>query len=366
MGIETLKPLIIGRGKFEREIKIPIFQGAMGVGGDGAKLAAEVARRGGAGTIASGGLGFREEKYKEYSFQKADRLALKDELKKMEAVEGVWGVNVMVAATDYEGLVRVAVENGAKFIVSGAGPPLNLPALTADHPEIALIPIVSSAKGFRAICRKWQHDYGRLPDLVVIEDPRYAGGHLGIRPNKQGIYDFDDKDLKLENIIPQIREDFKNLKLDIPPIIAAGGVWYRSDIENRFNFEEVKGVQMATRFVTTEECSASSEFKQIYLNCKKEDIKIIRSPVGMLGRVIGTEFSDRAEKGEINDKCVVSCLHVCGLRDNEKTYCIIQSLADTRYGNLKTVFAGSNAPLSKEQGIVTVRYILDELAGKVV
>jgi nitronate monooxygenase len=355
MGKEKLQGFRIGN----YELEVPIIQGGMSVRISGADLATAVTKCGGMGTIGGVGRGFGVEEYKRFSVYETDRLALKKELEKAKELDpyGIYGVNLLVAVTDYEGLVKTAVDNGTKFIVSGAGLPLNLPALTADHPEIALIPIVSSLKATDIICRQWDRKHHRLPDAIIVEEPATAGGHLGAK--YENIY---DEDLKLKSVIPEIVEYFKKNNLKIP-IIAAGGIWDRQDIDQVLKYG-ASGVQMATRFVCTPECEAPIEFKQKYID--STETVIIQSPVGLPGRAIRTNFLDLVEKGQIEDVCSVSCLRGCSLRDKEKTYCIIQALSNVRNSDVENgvVFAGSNAPRSKEQGIVTVRQIFDELTDK--
>ncbi|MFH0936804.1 MAG: nitronate monooxygenase family protein [Candidatus Daviesbacteria bacterium] len=343
------------------EINVPIFQGGMSVDISGTKLALAVSKCGGAGTIGGVGRCFVSEKYQTLGIYEADRLALRDELQKAKDIDphGIYGVNILVAVTDYNNLVQTAVDNGAKFIVSGAGLPKELPNLTANHPEIALIPIVSSVQGVRIMIRLWQR-YKRIPDAIIIEEPATAGGHLGVT-SKQNI---DDPDLKLEFVIPEARKYLEAQNLEIP-LIAAGGIWDRADI-NRMLKLGASGVQMATRFVTTPECDAPPEFKQKYLDAKKEDIIIIQSPVGIPGRAIKTNFLEQVEKGEIQDVCQADCLKSCVCRDSRDSgekYCIIQALANARKGKVEEgiVFAGSNAWRSKEQGIIPVSKIFEEL-----
>lgn len=352
---EKLSGLKIG----DYELKFPIVQGGMSVRISGADLATAVTKCGGAGTIGGVGRGFGREEYQKFSGRDADRLALRDELQKAKDIDsdGIWGVNLLVAVTDYEGLVKIAVDNGTKFIVSGAGLPLNLPALTADHPEIALIPIVSSVQGVRVICERWKRDYKRLPDAIIIEEPATAGGHLGAK-----FEHINDENLLLKNVIPESRKYLDENEYNVP-LIGAGGIWDRQDIDRVLGYG-ASGVQMATRFVCTPECEAPPEFKQKYID--SNETIIIRSPVGLPGRAIKTEFLDRVKRGEIDDHCGVSCLHRCNLRDNGEDYCIIQALSNVRNGEVEkgVIFAGSNAPRSKEQGIVSVRQIFDELNDK--
>ncbi|MFA6361739.1 MAG: nitronate monooxygenase family protein [Candidatus Shapirobacteria bacterium] len=353
--MERLQSLTFG----EYTIDNCIFQGGMSVRISGAELTTAVTKCGGAGTIGGVGRGFGRKEYQNFSGQDADRLALRDELQKAKDIDpdGIWGVNLLVAVTDYEGLVKTAVDNGTKFIVSGAGLPLNLPALTTDYPEIALIPIVSSVQGVRVICERWKRDHKRLPDAIIIEEPATAGGHLGAK-----FEHINDENLLLKNVIPESRRYLDENKYNIP-LIGAGGIWDRQNIDQILEYG-ASGVQMATRFVCTNECEAPIEFKQVYIN--SNETIIIRSPVGLPGRAIKTEFLERVKRDEIDDHCGVSCLHRCNLRDSGEDYCIIQALSNVRDGDVKNgvVFAGSNAPRSKEQGIVPVRQIFDELTNK--
>jgi nitronate monooxygenase len=353
MGREQLPSLRIGQ--YESNI---IVQGGMSVGISGAELATAVTKCGGVGTIGGVGLGFGREEYRKFNPREADRLALRDELQKAKDLDpyGMYGVNLLAAVTDYEELVKVAINNGTKFIVSGSALPHNLPALTANHPEIALIPIVSEARAIKVICREWKAKYDRLPDAIVIEEPATAGGHLGAKYDH--IY---DENLLLKNVIPESRKCLEENKWNIP-LIAAGGIWDNDDINRALGYG-ADGVQMATRFVCTPECEAPIEFKQKYIDAK--DTIIIRSPVGLPGRAIRTKFLDKLENDEIKDKCSVDCLQSCSLRDKHEAYCIIGALSRTRKGDVENgiVFAGSNAPRSKEKGIVSVQQIFDELLG---
>ncbi|MFH1827415.1 MAG: nitronate monooxygenase family protein [bacterium] len=361
MSRAELPPLNIGA----YSVKKPIFQGGMSIGISGAELATAATKAEGIGTIGGVGLGHGIKEYAHLPFFKANRQALLDELHKAKEIDpnGVWGVNLLAAIKGYDALVRTALKGGAKFIVSGAGLPLNLPELTKDYPEVALIPIVSSAQGVRVITKWWLRHYERQPDAIIIEEPSTAGGHLGVT-SSQTIY---DSDLLLVNAIPESRKWLDDHDYNIP-IIAAGGIYDRSDIDRMLALG-AKGIQMGTRFVCTHESGASEEFKQKYLNAKEEDIVLVESPVGIPGRAIRTEFSQEIERGERPKyKCAANCLEVCNFRSTkgDKAYCIMDALHNSRVGNSKEgiVFAGSNAYRSKEQGIVSVRQIFDELTAK--
>lgn len=345
-----LPPLNIGG----LEIAVPIVQGGMGVRVSDSSLAAAVANCGGAGTIASVGLGYCEEHGPD--FVKISNDGLRREIRKArELSKGVIGVNIMFALSNYEELVKTAVEEKADFIVSGAGLPLNLPELVGDSP-IRLLPIVSSAHATNIIMKTWKRRYNRLPDAVVVEGPM-AGGHLGF-----SVDELNDKSLTLETIVPEViaavkvyaDEAGKNI-----PVIAGGGVYDGADIA-KFLKMGAGGVQMATRFVATPECPAAQAFKDAYIKAKKEDVFIIKSPVGMPGRAIRTKFLDRVFSGEtIPNKCAYRCLRSCNPR--EVPYCIAKAMINAVDGNLDEaiLFAGSN--VERIDRIMPVRELMDEL-----
>lgn len=335
------------------EINPPIIQGGMGVRVSGARLAAAVANEGCAGVIASVGLG-RFEDAPGSQFVELNDDALREAIRSARKLSnGVIGVNVMVALSNYDSLVRAAADEGIDFIVSGAGLPLDLPGLVGDS-KVALIPIVSSARALRIICQKWQRGYNRLPDAVVVEGPR-AGGHLGFKREELS----DDVNFSLEQLTTDVVEFARTLDRPVP-VIAAGGIFTGSDIA-RFLKLGASGVQMATRFVCTHECDVDERFKLAYINAAEDDIVIIQSPVGMPARVIRNSFVDRMERGETAPfVCKYRCLKTCD--PDTAPYCIARLLADAAKGNLQEAFAfaGSNAPKCNE--IVSVKSLVEELA----
>lgn len=358
---KELPPLIIG----EYEYKYPIVQGGMSVDIAGVNLFLAVTKEGGLSFLGGVGLGYCSDYFRKQHkpYFEADRLALRDQLDQIRKINpgAKPAVNILCATVNYDNLVRTTVENGAKIIASGAGLPLNLPKLTADYDDVALVPIVASAQGVRIICQRWWKTDKRLPDAIVIEDPKTAGGHLGLTPKQN----MDDEEFKPEIAIPESLtwlEDFLK-KIGMSgvniPIIPAGGIWGRVDIDKRLVLG-ASAVQMATRFVCTEECDAQLAFKQKYLEAKAEDIVIIKSPVGIPGRAIKTKFLDRVSNGEIKDGCPVSCLHDCTNQRKKGPYCIIKRLTQPNVEN-GIVFAGSNAWRSKERGIITVHQLFEEL-----
>ncbi len=343
-----IQPLLIGN----LVINPPIIQGGMGVRVSKSGLASAVANEGCAGIIASVGLGDFENIPKN-QFVESVNSALRSEIRKARSLsDGVIGVNVMVVLSNYEELVKVCVEEKVDLLICGSGLPLDLPKLT-EGTDIKLIPIVSSARALNIIYRKWKQNYNRVPDAVILEGP-LAGGHLG--------FAFDDivneKTATLEQLVKELVEFTATLEEKIP-VIAAGGIFDGHDIA-RFLKLGASGVQMATRFVCTDECDVDDDFKQAYLSAKKEDIAIIKSPVGLPGRVIKNEFTIRMMKGEtIPFKCPHHCLRSCDPRT--APYCIAKVLTDASKGLFDNafVFAGANAYRCNE--IVPVKTLINQL-----
>ncbi|MFN8242340.1 MAG: nitronate monooxygenase [Bacteroidales bacterium] len=321
-------------------IRVPIIQGGMGVGISLSGLAAAVANEGGVGVISSAGLGLL---YRDYSdnYLEASIHGLKEEIRKArEKTLGVIGINVMVAMTNFADMIRTSIAEKVDIIIAGAGLPLDLPSYLRKDSISKLVPIVSSARAARIICEKWKAGYDYLPDAVIVEGPK-AGGHLGFREEQ-----IKDNDYSLEKLVPEIVAELKTFedKYDQHiPLIAAGGIYTGDDI-NKVMKLGASGVQMGTRFVTTHECDASEGFKQAYIDSGEKDIHIIKSPVGMPGRAIFSNFIQKVKDGKKQPKsCAFKCIKTC---DIEKSpYCIIIALANALKGNFENgfAFAGSNA-----------------------
>lgn len=331
-------------------ISIPIIQGGMGVGVSLSGLASAVATEGGVGVISCAGLGLLYKNSAD-NYQEAGIFGLKEELRKArEKTKGVIGVNIMVALTNFADMVKTAIAEKADIIFAGAGLPLDLPSYLHEDSVTKLVPIVSSARAARIICDKWQNNFNYLPDAIVVEGPK-AGGHLGYK--KENI---EDAQYSLEKLLPEIIaevgtfEEKYNKKI---PIIAAGGIYTGEDIYRMLELG-ASGVQLGSRFVTTEECDASPAFKQCYIDAKKEDIEIIKSPVGMPGRAIFNSFIQRIKEGRTQPKrCSFHCIKTC---DVEKSpYCIMMALYNAFKGNMKNgyAFAGTNA--YRAEKIITVK-----------
>jgi NAD(P)H-dependent flavin oxidoreductase YrpB (nitropropane dioxygenase family) len=354
-----MPPLKIG----DFEIPLPIVQGGMGVGISLAGLASAVANEGGIGVIASAGIGtFHTQNVpNKATLKELDREGLRLEIRKARRITNGWiGVNIMAALTDFSSLLHVAIQEAVDFVFIGAGLPfwdtqeISLQEMQAAKTK--LVPIVSSPKAARLIFQYWDKKYAKTPDAFVFEGPK-AGGHLGFTRKT-----IDDPAFQLEVLLPQVVEQVRELeKLNgcSIPVIAGGGIFTGSDIKKTLEMG-AQGVQMSTRFVGTHECDASYKFKEAYLNCKPEDITIIKSPVGLPGRAIRNQFIIDVEQGEKKPfVCPFQCLSTCDFVN--APYCIALALTQAQKGVLDEgfVFCGANAWRVKE--IVSVKELVQTL-----
>ncbi len=338
----------------------PIIQGGMGVGISLSGLASAVANEGGIGVISSVALGLLSRD-RSLSFQEANIRLLREEIRKARNMtDGVIGLNIMVAMSDYDHLLQCALEEEIDIVFLGAGLPLRFPkGYTAERIRklrTRFAPIVSSGRATQLIFRYWEKNFGRVPDAVVVEGP-LAGGHLGFKREQ-----IDDPNYRLEKIVPEVIRVVQNYEARFEkeiPVIAAGGIYTGADIR-KFLELGAKGVQMATRFVATYECDASEKFKQSYLDSKKEDITIIDSPVGLPGRAIRNQFLEEVSAGIRRPfKCPWKCLKTCDYRT--APYCIASALSNAQKGKLLAgfTFAGANAYRVTE--IVSVKELMNSL-----
>ena len=361
--LKELRPLII-KGK---RIAVPIIQGGMGVGVSLHPLAKAVAQEGGIGIISSACL---------------DRVISKRDNKKLNTYEAAYeevsqskvkggfiGINIMAALVrDYNNSVKGSLDAGADVIISGAGLPLNLPAIQPPK-DTALIPIVSSARALDIICKKWGK-LGYRPDAVVLEGP-LAGGHLGFR-----IDQVDLETNRLENLLPQVK-DLAMQSGDFP-VIVAGGIYSHNDIIKFINMG-ADGVQMGTRFLATEESSATESYKQAVIKATENDIIVAHrpgSPCGLPFRVIKQSpmyvsalerlRAPKCDKGYVLLKDAEGNFTVCPAKEsNEHHFCICNGLLSSGGYNpdkeeaLYTV--GTTA--SRVDRIVSVKTLMQELTG---
>jgi len=355
MNTKHIKELQIG----DLTARIPIVQGGMGVGVSLSGLASAVANEGGVGVIAAAGMGMLElDGFSNYL--EASKRRLKMEIRKArEATNGILGVNIMVALSNFADMVTTSIEEGIDIIFSGAGLPLTLPQYLKGNQHTKLVPIVSSGRAAAIIAKKWLDKYNYLPDAFVVEGPK-AGGHLGFKPEQ-----LDNPKYSLEILIPEVIREIKPFEekgQKTIPVIAAGGIFNGQDIY-KFLQLGASGVQMATRFVTTHECDASIKFKQAYVDARPEDMVIIKSPVGMPGRALRNEFIDDVHAGKKKPfKCPYHCIVTCDFKNSP--YCIAVALMNAQKGNMKNglEFAGENVHRCKE--IVSVKELMGSLVGE--
>jgi nitronate monooxygenase len=340
----------------ELTARIPIIQGGMGVGVSMSGLAAAVANQGGVGVIAAAGIGMLEPDGFS-NFLEANIRALRREIRKArEMTKGILGVNIMVALSNFGDMVRTAVEEKVDIIFSGAGLPLHLPEFLKEGGRTKLVPIISSARAAGLLIRKWLGKYGYLPDGFVVEGP-LAGGHLGFKAAQ-----LQDPDYSLNKLVPEVIAEVRPFEVeqhkDIP-VIAAGGIYTGGDIHGFIELGAA-GVQMATRFVCTEECDASAEFKKTYIASRKEDLVIIKSPVGMPGRAIRNQYTDDVEAGKKKPfKCPYHCIVTCNRQSSP--YCIALALTSALKGRLKHGFAFAGANAFRASKIIPVKDLMAEL-----
>ncbi len=337
-------------------IPVPIIQGGMGVGISLSGLAAAVSNEGGVGVISAAGLGF-VHRFPGLDYLQSNIEGLKMEIRKARAnTQGILGVNIMVAMSNFSDLVKTSVSEKIDIIFSGAGLPFDLPKFLTPGSTTRLVPIVSSGRAARIICEKWKALYDYLPDAFVVEGPK-AGGHLGFKREN-----LDNEKYALEELVPEVVNEVKPFELKyncLIPVIAAGGIYTGDDIQ-KIMAKGAKGVQLGTRFVTTTECDASPVFKQTYIDSRQGDMEIIQSPVGMPGRAIANQFLEKVKAGlKIPVKCPFHCIRTCDI--SSSPYCIVTALYNAYKGNMKAgyAFAGANAYLAEK--ITTVKETFKEL-----
>ncbi len=368
---------------------VPVVQGGMGVGVSAGGLAGTVACMGGVGTISSVDLRrlhpdlmartahLNKEPDARMQIDAANLEALDREIRRARGIaqgHGLIAVNVMKALSAYEALVRQALASGADALVVGAGLPLDLPDLARDHPKTALIPILSDARGVQLLVRKWEKK-GRLPDAIVIEHPRLAGGHLGAAK----VADLNDPRFDFDVVIPQVLAFFKSagIERDIP-LIAAGGIRCREDIL-RLQALGAAAVQLGTAFAVTKECDAAPAFKRVLAEAQPEDVVEFVSVAGLPARAVRTPWLAKYLRVEpklkavahVKAKCNMSfdCLAHCGLRDGEAAmgqFCIDQQLGHALEGHAdKGLFFRGAGHLPFGEQIRSVQELMQWLLGDV-
>lgn len=364
---------------------LPVVQGGMGVGVSAHRLAGSVAAQGAVGTLSSIDLrrlhpdlmeatqaGGMDEDHKR-RIQEANQEALRREIRAARSLAkgaGLLAVNVMRAVTDYAASVKTALEAGIDAVVVGAGLPLDLPDLAREHPEVALVPILSDARGVQLVLRKWERKQ-RLPDAVIIEHPGHAAGHLGAAR----VEDLSDDRFRFDVVLPAVRQQLRDLGMEGRiPLIAAGGIRSCEDIR-RAQSLGADAVQLGTPFVATEECDAQPEFKRVLAEARDEDLVEFTSVAGLPARAVRTPWLERYLSAEarlkavahVKTRCTLAfdCLGQCGLRDGIKDwgqFCIDQRLAAALRGDAaKGLFFRGVGALPFGSRIATVRELLERL-----
>ncbi len=358
----SFKPLHIGKYTIPK----PIVQGGMGVGISWDRLAGTVSLEGGLGVISAVGTGYYEEKKHadklvadrpldaENFYSKKGLTAIVENARKI-CGDAPLACNILYAINDYGRVVRDACEAGIDIIITGAGLPTNMPEFTADYPDVALVPIVSSPKALSIICKRWEKRYNRLPDAVVLEGP-LSGGHQGFTYEQCMMEEY-----QLENLVRPVVEEaalWGNI-----PVIAAGGIWDKNDIEKMIELGAA-GVQMGTRFIGTHECDAHENFKQVLIDAKEEDITLMKSPVGYPARGVRTNLRNLIDtRTGPSIKCISNCVAPCnrGVEAKEVGFCIADRLSDAYVGDLELglYFSGSNG--YRIDKVISVKELMEKL-----
>jgi len=356
-----MKPLKIGK----HLIEIPIVQGGMGIGISWDRLAGTVSKEGALGVISSVGTGYYQNRefsqrdisgkpFSETNFYSRDGLFEIFKNARKICGDKPLACNILYASNDYGRIVTDACEAGADIIITGAGIPSNMPQFTKDFPDVALVPIVSSARALKIIVKKWKR-YNKLPDAVILEGP-LSGGHQGFTYEQCGQEEF-----QLENLVESVIAEAK--KYGDIPVIPAGGIWDKTDIDKMLALGG-SGVQIGTRFIGTTECDAHDNFKEILLNSKKEDIVLMKSPVGLPARGVLTQLqTDIENKTAPKVACISNCVAPCHRGEEAKAvgFCIADRLSDAFQGKKKSglFFSGTNG--YRIDKIISVKDLLDKL-----
>lgn len=336
--------------------KVPIVQGGMGVGVSLSSLAGAVAAQGGIGVISGVEIGFNEPDYSKNKKQ-ANIRALKQHIQraKEKCKKGIVGVNIMTALNNFDEMVRESVNAKTDIIFAGAGLPLKLPKLTKGS-DTKIAPIVSSGRTAKLICKSWDKHYSVTPDAIVVEGPK-AGGHLGFSQEQ-----LENPDYELSNLLSDVLNTIQPYEEKYGkkiPIIVGGGIFDGKDIAD-FIKRGASGVQMGSRFVATYECDASEEFKKVYINANKDDLKIIQSPVGMIGRAIGNSFLSEVKAGSQKPiHCFTNCLKPCN--PLEAPYCIAEALINAQRGKMQSGFAFAGVNAYRINKMQSVKDLMKEL-----
>lgn len=350
--VMKLPPLKIGKC----ESRFPVIQAGMGVRVGNADLAAETIKCGGFGTIASVGLGDIEKSKTDF-VNESNRL-LVDEIKKARILadgKAPLGVNVMVALSNYEEIIRASVKAGIDFIISGAGLPIPLPEFTMGS-DVALIPVISGGRALEILLRAWARKYKKKPDAVIIEGPG-CGGHLGFSNDMLD----NPETCSLEILLKEVKEVMDKYECDVP-LIAAGEIASREDIEHALKMG-YDGVQIGTKFITTEEAGIDIKSKEVFVEAEEKDVVVIKSPVGLPVRVLKTPLVKRVlDGGKESFKCPYRCLRTC--RPAKVPFCIAKALLATWRGDVDNGLYMTGCNITELDKIIPLKEFFDSLEDK--
>jgi len=385
-----LKPLLERSGlaalKLAGRTLLPIVQGGMGIGVSAHRLAGAVAATGGVGTLSAVDLRRHHPDLMERTrrvglgpaakaaIDAANLIALEREIgaaRKLAGGLGLLAMNVMRAVSEYAPYVKRSLECGIDAVVVGAGLPLDLPELAADHPDALLVPILSDARGVQLVVRKWERKK-RLPDAIVLEHPAHAGGHLGAAR----IEDLNDPRFDFERSVPETVAVLRAAGIEHTPVIAAGGIRTHADIR-RVQSMGAAAVQLGTPFAVTIEGDAHPEFKRVLAEARDEDMVEFTSVAGLPARAVKTPWlanylrmeSRLQAAAKVKERCtkVFDCLAQCGLRDGKADwgqFCIDQQLAAALEGNVRSgLFFRGRGTLPFGTQIRSVRELMVRLLG---
>ncbi len=335
------------------ESRFPVIQAGMGVRVGNSDLAAATINLGGYGTIASVGLGDIEKS--KTDFVDESNKVLVGEIKKARKLAGgkaPLGINVMVALSNYEDIVRTSVEAGIDFIISGAGLPIPLPEFV-NNADVALIPVISGGRALEILMRAWKRKYSRKPDAIIIEGPR-CGGHLGFS------YEMleNPESCSLEILLAEVKAVMKKYSCDVP-VIAAGEIASAGDIENALKMG-YDGVQIGTKFIATEEAGIDRRSKQVFVDAEEKDVVVIKSPVGLPVRVLNTPLVQRVlAGGKEKFTCPYRCLRTC--QPAKVPFCIAKALLATWSGDVENGLYMTGCNVKALDKIIPLKDFFDTL-----
>ncbi|MFH1477076.1 MAG: nitronate monooxygenase family protein [Verrucomicrobiota bacterium] len=333
--------------------KYPVIQAGMGVRVGNSRLASETIKLGGYGTIASVGLGDIEKSKTDFVFE-SNRVLIEEirQTRELTGGKGPLGINVMVALSNYAEINRAAAGEGIDFIISGAGLPIQLPEYVGDR-NIALIPVISSGRALHILLAAWKRKYNRAPDAVIVEGPK-CGGHLGFTLEQIK----HPETCSMDILFKEIKNVLCTFKYNVP-VIAAEEVASREDIEKSLQMG-YDGVQIGTYFIATEESGMDIKSKEVFVKAGKDDVVVIKSPVGLPVRVLRTPLAERILKGEREKfACPYRCLRSCN--PAKAPFCIAKALLATWSGDVEHGLYMTGCNITAIKGVIKLKDFFDTI-----